>query len=41
MKAVPKLEERLMNGSEDDLTIIAELVSTPLTLTCDYSIVIS
>jgi hypothetical protein len=32
MKTVPKLEERIMNGSDDEMTIIAELVSTVIHL---------
>jgi len=27
LKAIPGLEERIVNGSEDELTVIAELVS--------------
>jgi len=32
MNIVPKLEERIMNGSDDEMTIIAELVSIVIRL---------
>lgn len=33
MKSVPSLEERIMTGSEEEVTIIADLVSKDLTVT--------
>jgi hypothetical protein len=38
MKTVPKLEERIMNGSEDEMSIAAELVSTVLCLDLGHEV---